>query len=58
MVTHKQAVAHYYRLFRGNMERPADTAYQSARSFVHFRKRLAEMVAPKRRRKKVSKVRA
>jgi hypothetical protein len=38
------AVAHYYRMFRGNMERPAESAYQSARAHVYFRKRLGEMV--------------
>lgn len=46
------AVLHYYKKFRGNLDRPAEAAYQSARSFVHFRQRLAKMVKPKRKRRK------
>jgi len=34
------------------MDQPAAAAYQSARSFVHFRKRLADIVRKPKRRKK------
>lgn len=37
-------VLHYYKQFRGNLERPAESAYQSARAHVYFLKRLARMV--------------
>jgi hypothetical protein len=43
------AVAHYYKHFRGNMDRPAAAALASARSFVHFRKRLSGYVAKGRK---------
>lgn len=44
------AVAYFYRKFRGNLERPAEAAYQSARSHVHFLRRLGEMVANGKKR--------
>jgi hypothetical protein len=47
------AVFHYYKKYRGNLEHPMLDAYWSARRHVHFRERLAKMVAkPKRRRKR------
>lgn len=39
------AVAHYYRMFRGNMGRPAESAFESAKRHINFRKRLGQMVA-------------
>lgn len=51
--THEKAArAHYYRLFRGNMERSAESAFQSARSHMYFRERLREMVRKPKRRKR------
>lgn len=44
------AVAHYYKQFREHGY-TAEQAYQSARSFIFFRKRLAKMVKKPRRRK-------
>jgi hypothetical protein len=44
------AVLHYYRKYREHGY-TAEAALASARSFVHFRKRLAAMVKPKRKRK-------
>lgn len=49
------AVAHFYRMFRGNMERPAESAYQSARAHVHFLKRLNEMVSTGNKRSRAAK---
>lgn len=37
-------VLHHYRYFRGNLERTAESAYQSARAHIYFLKRLGEMV--------------
>jgi len=49
------AVAHYYRMFRGNMERPAEAAFASARAHIHFRKRLRDMVATEKKRSAAAK---
>ena len=49
------AVAHYYKMFRGNMERSAESAYQSARSHVHFMKRLGKMVQDGNKRSSAAK---
>jgi hypothetical protein len=50
------AVAHYYRMFRGNMERTAESAYESARRHVAFRRRLDEMVKDSKRRSRAAKL--
>jgi hypothetical protein len=50
------AVAHYYRKFRANNPLyPAAAAYQSARSFVYFRERLAKDVADHKKRSRAAK---
>lgn len=54
-MTQKSAIAHYYRLFRGNMERTAESAYQSARSHVFFRRRLDEAVRKGNKRSQSAK---
>lgn len=48
-------VAHFYRKFRGNVERPSEAAYQSARAHVHFLARLSEMVAVGEKRSAAAK---
>lgn len=50
------AVAHFYREFRGNMERPAESAFQSAKSHVFFLNRLGEMVKEGNRRSAAAKL--
>lgn len=54
-MTDKSAIAHFYRKFRGNLERTAESAYQSARSHVHFLKRLDAMVRGGKKRSRAAK---
>jgi hypothetical protein len=54
-MTQYSAIAHHYRRFRGNMERPAESAYQSARAHVHFLRRLDEMVKAGNKRSQAAK---
>lgn len=49
------AVAHYYRTFRGEMERSAESALSSARQHVNFLARLDAMVRTSRRRSRAAK---
>lgn len=53
--TQKRAVAHYYRTFRENMTRTAESAYASARSHVNFLARLKVMCADAKRRSRAAK---
>lgn len=48
-------VACFYRQFRGNLERTAESAYQSARSHVHFLRRLDSMVKTGKKRSRAAK---
>lgn len=49
------AVAHFYKKYRGNLERTAEDALMSAKRHVAFRERLAEMVSTGNRRSTAAK---
>jgi hypothetical protein len=54
--TNQAAAVHYYRQFRANNPcLPALAAWNSARSFVHFRARLAEDVKTYKKRSAAAK---
>ncbi len=55
MATQKAARAHFYRKFRGNMERSAESAFASARSHIHFLASLHKMVTESKRRSRAAK---
>jgi hypothetical protein len=48
----KAATVHYYRKFRGNMERAAELAWSSAVSHVYFMDRLGKVVKANRSRRR------
>lgn len=54
-MSEKSSIAHYYRLFRGNMERTAESAYHSARSHVFFLRRLDETIKAGKKRSRAAK---
>lgn len=54
-MSEKSEIAHFYRMFRQNMTRTAESAYQSARAHVHFLRRLDKMVATGTKRSRAAK---